>query len=70
MRVALHRFLTHVGSIENNIDLRDNLVNFGRESLGVSGPATAELHRMVRTIREVRITAGLERFDFVAYGCN
>lgn len=52
MRVALHRFLTHVGSIENNIDLRDNLVKFGRESLGVSGPATAELHRMVRTIRE------------------
>jgi hypothetical protein len=52
MRVALHRFLFQVESIENNIDLRDNLVNFGRETLGLAGPATAELHRMVRSIRE------------------
>ena len=52
MRVALNMFLSHVDTIENVIHLRDNVVSFGREPLGAVGPSTAELHQLVRTIRE------------------
>ena len=52
MRAALYRFLTQVETIQHVIQLRDSVISFGREPLGAVGPSTAELHQLVRTIRE------------------